>query len=464
MREPEAKPVPVAPPRVLGGLGSFAVVAGSMLGIGIFLAPPIVARSVDSAWAFLAIWLVGGVTALGGAVACAELATMFPRSGGDYVFQREAYGPSVAFASGWVLLAAVFAGSIAAISVGLCTYQLPVLLGVDLVQPLVKVGPSWHVNGAQLVAIGLVILLTWVNTLGARPSGGLQATATLIPIVALSVAAVGVLLSPEVQPVSSQPAASFSGITMVGLVAAYLPVYFAYSGWNGVIYLAGEVRRPERTLPRSLIVGTLVVTGLYALMCGGFLKVLGIGGLAGVGEAGSASAKLLAGQVAEVVVTVIVAIALVASLNGSVLGSARVAFAMSRGGAFLSWVGQLHPRTGVPARALWLGALWAGLLILSNHFEQILSLVSVAMVVCGSLTVSALFVLRVRRPDLPRPYRAFGYPWLPMIYLAANAVVLVVMLLRVFSSEPGALYPLIGLGILIVTYVSHRVTLIGSPR
>ncbi len=453
-----------APPRVLGGLGSFALVAGSMLGIGIFLAPPIVARYVDSPLTFMAIWIFAGLTSLGGAVACGELATLFPRSGGDYVFQREAFGPSVAFASGWVLLVAVFTGSIAAIAVGLCTYQLPVILGVDLNSPLLQIGTGWSLKGSQLVAIGVVAILTFVNSLGARLSGGLQALATLIPISVLCIGAVWVLGSPSIEPQNPAPPPSFDGITLTGLVVAYLPIYFAYSGWNGVIYLAGEVRQPNRNLPRSLITGTLVVTALYVLMCGGFLKILGVGGLQTVGEAGSASAEVLAGTGAKYAITVVVAIALIASLNGSVLSSARVAYAMARGGAFWSGAARLNSRFGVPARALWLGAAWASILILSNGFEQILNLVSVAMVVCGTLTVSALFVLRIRRPDLPRPYRAWGYPWLPLIYLLANAVVLVVMLVRVFSAESGALYPLFGLLILIATYLSHRFRLVGNSR
>jgi APA family basic amino acid/polyamine antiporter len=155
-------------------------------------------------------------------------------------------------------------------------------------------------------------------------------------------------------------------------------------------------------------------------------------------------------------VAAVVAIALIASLNGSVLGSARVAFAMARGGAFWAGAGKLHPKTSVPTRALWLGAAWACVLVMSNGFEQILGLVSVAMVVSGSLTVSALFVLRYKRPELNRPWLAWGYPWLPLLYLAANAVVVVVMLVQGFSSEPGAVYPLFGLILLVVAYFSHR--------
>ncbi|MBN2497152.1 MAG: APC family permease [Deltaproteobacteria bacterium] len=430
--------------------------AGSMLGIGIFLAPPIVARHVDSSWLFIAIWLFGGLTALGGAVACGELAALFPQNGGDYVFQRKAFGPSVAFASGWVLLGAVFAGSIAAISAGLCTFQLPVLLGVEsarLTSPLFELGPL-HPSAAQLAAIGLVLVLTAVNALGARMSAGLQAAATLLPIILLVAGVVWALGFAEPASVS-EVAPPAGGVTLAGLVAAYLPIYFAYSGWNGVIYMSGEVREPRRIIPRSLLIGTLVVTGLYALLCLGFLDLLGLDGLRGTGEAGSASARAAAGSTAELLVTACVAVALLASLNGSVLGSSRVAFAMARGGAFWARAGKLDARH-VPGWALWLQAGWVSVLVLSESFEQILELVSMAMVICGSLTVGALFVLRMRQPQLVRPYRAWGYPVLPAIYLASNAVVIVVMVGRIFTFEPDALYPLMGLGIMLITYALHR--------
>jgi APA family basic amino acid/polyamine antiporter len=445
-----------SPPRVLGGLASFAVVAGSMLGIGIFLAPPIVARHVESPVAFLALWVVGGLVALGGAVACAELATMFPRSGGDYVFQREALGPSVAFASGWVLLGAVFAGSIAAIAVGLCTYQLPSLLGVDLGRPLWRGPGGFGVSAAQLLGIGLVIALTGLNHLGARPAGWFQAVTTLIPVFLLLLGAVAVLGSSGnerfFQPAAPLPA----GTSLVGLAAAYLPIYFAYSGWNSVIYLAGEVRRPERNLPRGLVLGTLVVTGLYLLLCTGFLETLGLGGLRQAGEAGSAAARAVGGRSAELAVTVCVAITMLACLNGSILGSARVAYAMGRGGAFWRRVGVLSPRRGVPSLALWLQAGWSSVLILSNSFEQILSLVSLAMLVSGSLTVASLFVLRRRRPELTRPFLAWGYPVLPLLYLCSCVAVIGVLLVRAIPPELDTLYPLFGLGLLGVAYLAHR--------
>ena len=191
---------------MIGPLGGFAIVAGSMLGIGIFLSPPIVAQTVAEPLPFLLVWAAGGVTALAGAVACGELGAMFPRAGGDYVFQYEAYGRSVAFASGWTLFAAIFCGSIAAMSVGLCTYQLPALLGVDLAAFAVPLPGGAVLDGTRLAAIALVVGLTLLNVRGARPAAGTQAALTLVPIAALALFSLWALLRGGAPPPAGSPA------------------------------------------------------------------------------------------------------------------------------------------------------------------------------------------------------------------------------------------------------------------
>ncbi len=442
-------------PRVIGALGAFALVAGSMIGIGIFLSPPIVAAHVDSVGLFLALWAFGGVTALAGAVACAELGTMMPWAGGDYVIQNEAFGPSVAFASGWILFGAIFSGSIAVMTVGVCTYQLPVLLGTDLSVEMFSLPWSHAVTRAEFAALLLVPALTILNTLGAQPSVRTQSVLTIAPIAAMLVLAAAAIARGRVGlPLPDASPVAIS-VTRQGLATAYMAVYFAYSGWINVIYVAGEVAEPQRNIPRALISGTICITVLYLLLCFGFLRVLGIEGLLGVGEAGTAIAGILAGEPGRLTATVLIASALLASINATVMGGARVAYAMGERGAGWPILGTINSRTGVPNRALWAQAVISCGLILSGRFEQLYSLVSLTMLITGSLTVASLFVLRARKPDADRPYRATAYPLLPGIYLVSSGVAVAVMLEAALSGKSGAWYPLVGLFAFALLWGSH---------
>lgn len=455
--------------RVIGGWAATSVVVGSMVGIGVFLAPPVVAAHVPSTLGFVLVWLAGGLTALAGAVAIAELGTMMPHAGGDYVFVREAFGPSVSFAAGWVLFGPVFAGSIAAIASALCHHQIPALLqaaatGLGLT---VTVDLSASVPGlpfalpwARVLAAGLVLAVTAANVLGTRLSAGLQGLLTGTAIACLLVLAIAGLVTGVVG--SASPAASSVEWSLSGIVQAYLPVYFAYSGWNALVYVAGEVREPGRTLPRALFGGTTLVTALYLLLVTAFVLVFGLVGLRDVGEAGSALALHLGGPSLAVVVAGVLLLALLGALNGSVLGGARVAYAMARSGAFWSGAAHLGGR-GVPTRALWIQALLAVVFALTGTFEQVLALAGLAMQLTGTLGVASLFVLRWKAPARERPYRATGYPYVPALYLAVSGTVMAVVAVgSVRESGLGARLPFLGLVAFAVAWVFHRLRLV--PR
>ncbi len=451
--------------RVIGGLGATAIVAGSMLGIGIFLAPPIVARNLPDIAPYFGIWVFAALAAVAGAVAMAELGAMMPQAGGDYVFQRRAFNPSVAFASGWVLFGAIFTGSVAALAVPICQYQLPTLM-----QPIVAAfgGPAegwdWSapllvpwLNGTRLVAIALVLGFTLLNALNTKLSALAQTLMTLIPMAVLTAFA-GYAVFLGAAPVVEAAPATETTIDAGSWARAYLPVYFAFAGWNAIVYVAGDVSSPSRNIPRSLIGGTVVVTLLYLLLCWAFLEVLGFGGLATSFEAGTASAAALGGVPAKLIITSLIGIALLASLNATVLQGGRVAYAMAKGGAL--WRGFASTNdSGVPGRALWFQAGWACLLILTGTFEEILELVSIAMLICGSLTVAALFVLRRREPDAERPYRALGYPLLPAFYLFSSAAVIALVAWETFGQDDlvARVFPLIGVGIMVLALVGHFV-------
>jgi APA family basic amino acid/polyamine antiporter len=412
--------------RHLGRWSAQSIVSGSMLGIGIFIAPPVVAQHVDSPAYFLLMWLAGGLAAVCGALCVAELGAMMPRAGGEYPYLRLAYGPGVAFATGWLQLLATFPGSLAAMAVGTATFQLPVLFGPSMAAP-VDLG-LMTVEGPTFWAVAIVLALTALNHIGIVLSGWVQLVLTVVPLAVLLLVSLFVVGDVgTVQVGADVDLGLWPAPTAAALAAAYLPVYFAYSGWNAAIYIGGEIEDPARNLPNAVIGGTVAVLVLYMVLSAGFLAVLGVDGLAGVGEAGTAAAGRLFGQAGIYVVTTMILLAMLGSINGSTMTGSRIAYAMAEQGHFPRVGGRLHPRFGTPTFALWTQAGLAVALIAAQGFERLMSYASCAMLISGSLTVFSVVRLRRRLPDHPRPYRLGLFPWVPLAYIASSLFVLVVL-------------------------------------
>lgn len=414
--------------RVIGPVGAVAVVAGSMLGIGIFLTPPLVAAAAPSTGWFYGLWLLGGVVALSGALVYAELGTLQPEAGGDVIFQHRVFGPSIAGASGMVMFALAFAGSLAAMSAAVCQYQLATVTGVDFSAPVLGI------PGHQLGGMVIVVAITALNVLSVRLTASVQTVLTAIPAVLLVCLALWGLSEPAA---AGAPSGDPSG-----LVGAWMAVYFTYAGWPAVIYVAGEVRRPERSLPIGLLGGTAITMALYLLLCAAFVHVLGMPGLASAGEAGTAMAGALAGERGAVLMSGLVALALLASINGTALGGARVADAMAERGVLPAAL--RRQADGAPSRALWVQAVLACLLLLTGGFSTILSITTLAMMLIGSLTVISAVVLRLRGER--GAFLAPLFPLPALLYLASSAAAIVLFLIQ--STE--RLIPLLGVGVFAV--------------
>jgi APA family basic amino acid/polyamine antiporter len=408
----------------LGRWAAQALVAGTMLGIGIFIAPPVVAKYVHSPLWFLALWLGGGLAALCGALCMAELGAMMPRAGGEYLYLRASYGPGIAFATGWLQLLAIFPGSLAAMAVGTATFQLPTLFGPGLAASI-DLG-LFTVEGPTFWAVVLVVLLTALNHLGIVLSGRIQLILTIVPLAVLLLVSLYVIGDVGAEQVSRESlrAGLVQAPGALDLAQAYLPIYFAYSGWNAAIYVGGEISEPGKNLPFAVVGGTLVVLVLYVVLCAGFLSVFDTRALAGVGEAGTAAAGQLFGHVGVIVVTLMILLAMLGSINGSIMTGSRVAYAMAKEGHCPPLAGRLHQRFGTPIFALWAQAALAIGLIASRKFDQLMDYASAAMLISGSLGVAAVVVLRRKQADQPRPYRLRFYPWAPAIYIASSLFVL----------------------------------------
>lgn len=444
-------------------MGGTAIVVGSILGVGIVLVPPVVAAHSGSVAVYLALWLFGGLVAFCGASAYAELGTRFPEAGGDYVYIREAFGPSAAFAAGWLLVVGVFTGSIATLAAALVELQLPALLGVA----------APHAGVAALVPIAL---LTALNLLGTRFSTGSQILLVAAPILLLGVGGIVVvaLAAGGHLPAGGGEVLVHAPPGGGSAVRGFLAVYFAYSGWNAVAYMAGDMRDPERTIPRALFWGTALMTGLYVLLALAFLLVLGIGGLAAAGDAGTEATRQLTGDGWALGVGVAVTLALLGALNATILTGSRVASAVAPRG--LAPSGSRRIRLTLLAQ----GVL-AGLLVLTGTFERLLELTSLAMLLLGGLV--ALSHLRIRKgdgapgsnvsgergatwqgdaaaPPFRAPFRAPFHPVPTLFFFCVSLGVLVLAAGDAFARPPGswtveAALPLLGLGVFFLLWLGH---------
>ena len=405
-------------PRQLGLVSVTALVIGEVIGVGIFLTPASMARSLGSPFWLLVVWLLMGVMALSGALCYGELAARTPEAGGGYVYLRRAYGPAVAFLYGWKCLLVMDPGITAALAMGLASYA----------------GYMAHLSGLELkvVAIGAILALAAVSIAGVRFSAGLMRWLTAFKLAALGlivVLAIGRGLGDwaNFAPFVAQRPGSdpLPGALAPGLVGAF----FAFGGWWEITKLTGEARDPARTVPRALAIGVAVVTMVYVLTSAVFLYLIPLEHVTS-GETFAAQAgEALFGRAGGQVFAGIVIVAVAGSLLALLMALPRVYYAMARDGVFFEAVAAVHPRLATPARAIPLQAGLASLLVLLGTFRQILSYFIFVTVLFVALTVAALFVLRRRaRASAPPAFRTPGYPVTPVVFLVLVAVLLLLLL------------------------------------
>jgi APA family basic amino acid/polyamine antiporter len=283
---------------------------------------------------------------------------------------------------------------------------------------------------ATFWAVAIVLVLTVINHVGIVVSGRVQVVLTSIPVAVLLTMSLVVIGQQGLvtEAATSLPARELAPVSMASLALAYLPVYFAYSGWNAAIFVGGEIKDPGRNLPRALVGGTLVVLALYLVLCVGFLAVFPLDELAGVGEAGTAAAREVFGATGEIVVTTLILLAMLGSINGTVMTGSRIAYAMADLRHAPRKAGVLHPRFRTPVFALWLQAGWTMVLLATQRFEELMNYTSAAMLITGTLTVLSVIILRRKLPSAERPYRAWGYPLPPLLYAGSSLIVLAILL------------------------------------
>ena len=383
------------------------VVVGIVIGTGLYRVPPVVAAAFSTPFGPLALWAVGGVIALSGALAVAELAAMFPDAGGLYVYIREAFGPAAAFLFGWMWLLT-----------DPISWAAQALVFSEYFGSLLGLAPL----AEHLTAALLIVALALIQTRSVGAASWVQNIFTSLKI--LTLLALAVALAAAVRQPQAASVSVHSGHGVGGIVLALLAVLWAYDGWENLTALAGEVRDPGRNLPRALFGGTLLVLLLYIGVNAGYLHVLGTAGVAASRSVAVDALRGTAGGATLTLVALMVMISVLGSLNGSMLSDPRVFYALARDGLFFRAVGRVHPRHRTPYVATFLGTFLAAAFVLTRSFTDLAAAYVLGIWPFLMLAVLALFRLRRTQASRPRPYRTWGYPAVPILFLAASALVL----------------------------------------
>jgi APA family basic amino acid/polyamine antiporter len=396
-------------PRVLSLRDATMLVVSSVIGVGIFLTPGGVAKLLPQPGWFCAAWVVGGILALAGALANAELGAMFPRAGGNYVYLRAAYHPMAGFLVGWLSFFAIFAGTVATLALGF-TISL---------SSFVTLGPTSKI----VVAIAVIWVATIVNAYATKAGARLNTITGYLKVAALVVI---VFIGPIIGHARAAPEPFFTTgtATLSGFGVALSPVLFSYLGWNASVYVAGEIESPGKNLPRSLFIGLGICTFFYLLVNGTYVYALGMEALSNTDKGppvGFQAGKVLFGPNGSDVVAGIMLVSIFGCLNANVLVGPRIAYAMAVDGLFFRGAARVSATSQTPWIAVLVQAVMAtALVLLFDKFSNVLDYTTFAIILATIADTTALYVLRVRDPDRARPYRAAGYPWVPALYILAN--------------------------------------------
>jgi basic amino acid/polyamine antiporter, APA family len=413
-------------PRKLGLIDSLSIVVGVTIGAGIFLVPNLIARELHSVSSILGVWIFAGIISFFGALACAELGAAIPATGGQYVFMREAYGPLIGFLCGWTMFVVARTAQVAWMAV---TFSLYVSYFVPL-SPL----------GSKLVGIAAISLFTWINYRGVTAGAFVQNVFTFAKVGGLLLIIGSVFLfGGKSAPAATGVVGSFSISAFgVALIASLL----AFDGWVQLSFVAGEIRDPQRNVHRALALGSIACIVIYLLANIAYLRVLSIPEIAASLHVGANAAARVMGPYGGALVSLIILTSIVGTLNGCFLTSPRIYFAQARDGLFFRKFAEIHPRHQTPGFAILAQCLWAIVLLLSGGYETLMDYALFALWLSYGLMVAGVIVLRRTQPDLPRPYRMWGYPVTPILFLAITAW----FLINTLFTRPGP--ALSGLGLI----------------
>jgi APA family basic amino acid/polyamine antiporter len=398
---------------------SILLLAGGIIGSGIFLTAKNIAVNTREPWLFLLVWVVGMGMALLACFAFAELGSMFPNAGGQYVYMREAYGDAAGFLYGWMYFTVSATGTVAALGVGFATYLGQAFPVLQVNQIVVSLG-RFAITRGHLIALAAIALQTAINIFGVKKGAVLQNVATWAKFAAIAIFVIGGLALGHGSWDHYRhaiPAAASSASFVTGIGVALIAVFWAYDGWVYITFVAGEVKDPQRNLPRALIWGLLLVGVVYIAINAVYVYALPMQEIAAQeAVAQTAAVSMFSARVAPWL-SMMVALSCFGAMAPCLMSGARVYYAMAEDGIFFRALARVHPRWHTPVISLVLQGIWSAVLALSGKYDELFTYVMFMMVLSYVLTVVGLFLLRRTKPDVPRPYRCTGYPWLPAIYV-----------------------------------------------
>jgi len=409
--------------RRLGLVACVALVLGNIVGIGIFLTPPGVAKASTELWMYVGFWVLGALVAIAGALVYAELGSRFPRAGGEYVFLNKAYGRPVAYAWGWLSALIVFPGSIAALFVWAVSALSSTAVGAWLNDSIVRFDGFTLIWG-DVLAVGLVWLTTAFNCRSVTLTSSLQLILTWTPMcIFLLAGAWAIFHTGQLQPVAVPDSVMVSP-TLGDFSAAFCKVFWAYAGWNVLVYLGGEIKKPSRTIPGAIVIALAATMVIYVFLNFAFLTAFPLHQLPNMQNVGVATAQRFFGPLGGEVFALVITMAVLAGMNVTTMAGSRISLAMARDGYLWKRMAKTHPSWGTPVTALLVQATLSSILVLTKSADFLITMTGSVMLLLSCVSVSSLFVFRTRN-DAPPPYRAFGYPWVPSFFILVGVVVLV---------------------------------------
>jgi APA family basic amino acid/polyamine antiporter len=448
---------------VLGLWDATMIVAGSMIGSGIFIVSADILRNVGGSGWLITVWLITGFMTISAAVSYGELSGMFPKAGGQYVYLKEAFNPLIAFLYGWSFFAVIQTGTIAAVGVAFSKFMAYIVPQVSEDIVLLDLG-LLKISPAQIISIVIIILLTYINSRGIQGGKAIQSTFTVTKILSLfGLILFGfIMMDGDVWQNNWANAWSLSKLNSDGSMEAYTTIaavgaiaaamvgsIFSSDAWNNVTFIAGEIKNPQRNIGLSLFLGTLIVTIIYVSANVMYTAVLPLTDIAYAEKdrVAVAASTVIFGNVGTIIIALMIMVSTFGCNNGLILAGARVYYTMAKDGLFFKQAGELN-RFAVPQLALWVQCILACVWCLSGRYGDLLDMVSFVVVLFYMLTIAGIFILRKKRPDAPRPYKAFGYPVLPLIYIAMGLTFCTLLIIyKPAFTWPGFIITLIGIPI-----------------